>query len=227
MPQENPADAIVAHHAEMLSDLQARVDDVVRGTAAGKPAKQQADAVLEYIRSTIIPHAAAEERVIYRAADRREHRLIESLTFEHKVLRGLAARLSDATTGPQRVAAASAFVELFSVHAAKENDFVIPTILEDPSLDLVSILHDMHSAFEDRETSMTGEIDVRRVPHAQRHDAVFARLEKLEVGEAVLVVNDHDPKPLCQQIQDRWPATFACTPQETGPEQWKVAVARR
>src|SRR5512146_311860 len=49
-----------------------------------------------------------------------------------------------------------------------------------------------------KETHMTDpqQLDVRNLPPPQRHTLIFAACGKLSVGEAVILVNDHDPKPL-------------------------------
>ena len=150
MPENaNPVDAILAHHAEMLRELQARIDEVVGAVGLGVPSGPPTAALRDYITSTIVPHARAEEAALYPVARQRERRLIDSLVLEHEALRRFAGELDAAATDTERVAAASAFVELFRLHAAKENEFVLPTILEDPSSDLRQILRGMHGAIEE------------------------------------------------------------------------------
>ncbi|WP_396795916.1 DUF2249 domain-containing protein [Microbispora sp. H13382] len=39
-------------------------------------------------------------------------------------------------------------------------------------------------------------MDVREIPHGQRHPRIFARYAHLAPGEAFILVNNHDPKPL-------------------------------
>jgi uncharacterized protein (DUF2249 family) len=45
------------------------------------------------------------------------------------------------------------------------------------------------------------EIDVRDVPPAERHPKIHAAFDDLESGEALTLVNDHDPKPLFYELQ--------------------------
>ena len=227
MTESNPADAIIAHHAKMLCELQARVDDLIGAVGLGESTQAQTVAIRDYIDTIIIPHAAAEEKEIYAAARDHERRLIDSLVLEHQALRRVADQLTSASTDTERAVAAGTFAELFGIHAAKENEFVLPAILEEPSLDLKEILKRMHVAFENERAAVTEEVDVRQWPHARRHDEIFSRLQKLSSGEALVIVNDHDPKPLRYQMEAIWPAAFAWTYEESGPEQWKVAVARR
>lgn len=46
--------------------------------------------------------------------------------------------------------------------------------------------------------------DARGVAKRFRHAAIFGALESLQDGETMRFVNDHDPLPLLNQIQDRY-----------------------
>lgn len=225
---QNPADAIVAHHAEMICELQSRVDRLVAAVDRDEPSQPPAEAILDYLGGTIFPHAAAEEAVIYAAAETSEHRLVASLVLEHQVLHKLGGDLHEASTGARRAAAAGAIAQLFAVHAAKENEFVLPAIIAQPRTDLAELLHAMHEHIENRgAAAAVTELDARAIPHAGRHDAIFGRLQALGRGETLVIVNDHDPKPLHYQLDALWPAAYAWTYQDSGPELWKVAITRR
>ena len=43
--------------------------------------------------------------------------------------------------------------------------------------------------------------DARAIAHRFRHSAIFGALDALQAGEAMRFVNDHDPLPLLQQLQ--------------------------
>lgn len=61
---------------------------------------------------------------------------------------------------------------------------------------------------------VTTELDVRDLPPAERHEQIFDAYAQLESGEAFVLVNDHDPKPLYHQFEA-----------ETGPEfRWKYRL---
>ena len=74
--------------------------------------------------------------------------------------------------------------------------------------------------------SISKELDVRVLPHGQRHEIIFARLDGLAPGEALVIVNDHDPKPLRYQTSALWPDRFEWTYREEGPQVWRVAITR-
>ena len=74
-------------------------------------------------------------------------------------------------------------------------------------------------------TESTKTLDVRTIIHRERHSLIFTRLDALAPGEAILLVNDHDPKPLHRQLTIQRPEQFAWKPQEEGPQAWKFALA--
>ncbi len=47
-------------------------------------------------------------------------------------------------------------------------------------------------------------LDARGIAKRFRHAAIFAALETLDHGETMRFVNDHDPLPLLNQIQQRY-----------------------
>ena len=70
------------------------------------------------------------------------------------------------------------------------------------------------------------EMDVRSLMPAQRHARILHRVGTLDVGEAFVLVNDHDPKPLHYQLQAEYPDRFSWTYLERGPEVWRVEIGR-
>lgn len=69
-------------------------------------------------------------------------------------------------------------------------------------------------------------VDVRTVPPPQRHPMIFGTFNQLLPGEAMMLVNDHDPKPLFYQFQAELGDTFTWDYIEQGPEVWQVRISR-
>jgi uncharacterized protein (DUF2249 family) len=69
-------------------------------------------------------------------------------------------------------------------------------------------------------------LDVRILPHGERHEIIFSRLDDLAAGEALVIVNDHDPKPLRYQSEALWPGRYEWNYEEAGPVVWRVAISR-
>lgn len=44
------------------------------------------------------------------------------------------------------------------------------------------------------------QLDLREIPPPQRHPKIFEAFEEVEQGNALTIVNDHDPKPLYYQM---------------------------
>jgi uncharacterized protein (DUF2249 family) len=45
-------------------------------------------------------------------------------------------------------------------------------------------------------------IDVRDVPASERHERILAAFRTLDAGEALTLVNDHDPRPLFYEFRE-------------------------
>lgn len=69
-------------------------------------------------------------------------------------------------------------------------------------------------------------VDVRRIPPPQRHPLIFGTFARLNSGDAMVIVNDHDPKPLYYQFAAEMPDQFKWTYVEQGPETWRVEIKR-
>ncbi len=75
-------------------------------------------------------------------------------------------------------------------------------------------------------TTYAATVDARVLPIPQKHPTIFQTFEALGVGEAMLLVNDHDPKPLYYQFAAERTGQFAWRYLENGPEVWKVEIRR-
>ena len=73
---------------------------------------------------------------------------------------------------------------------------------------------------------MDTKLDVRTIPLQQRHPRIFETLDSLKPGDAMIIVNDHDPKPLYYQIQAERTGSFGWEYIEQGPDTWQVKVSR-
>jgi uncharacterized protein (DUF2249 family) len=84
--------------------------------------------------------------------------------------------------------------------------------------------------FADQEIVMspqTIELDVRVIPSRDKHPTIFRTFESLASGQAMVILNDHDPKPLHYQLLAECPDTFDWTYEAQGPDLWQVRISRR
>jgi uncharacterized protein (DUF2249 family) len=69
-------------------------------------------------------------------------------------------------------------------------------------------------------------LDVRELVPGQRHAKIFALVGELAAGASLILVNDHDPKPLYYQLEAEHPKQFSWTYLERGPEVWQVRIGK-
>lgn len=243
-------EAIKDHHAAMAGALGAKVGAVQQAARSGQGVLAARDAVVEWSRGELLPHAAAEEQTIYAAAGERvEGRLlVEALVADHRVITGLVDRVANADDAVAVVGAAASLEALFLAHLAKENEQVLPFLAADPSVSVSELLGGMHHELGGHEHAETVsqesgcdgscscgeqdgsgdvELDARGVPHAIRHATIFGALDSLAPGRGLVVVAPHDPARLLAQVEEREPGVFSVERLDQGPEAWRVALVRR
>ena len=71
------------------------------------------------------------------------------------------------------------------------------------------------------------ELDARALPPPRRHPEIFRAFDTLAPGEAFVLVNDHEPKPLLYQFQAERSGAFDWSVLEAGPERFRVEIRRR
>lgn len=152
-------EAMLSHHRSLEDDLGGRVTALVAGVSGGAPFAPAAAELVAYFGSEILPHALAEEQSIYRAAARRPElsATVAEMEDEHRILIAQAERIAQAATASEAVAAAGALSSLFAGHVAKENELILPKLLEDDHVDLTKLLEEMHQLLEHHEASAAAE----------------------------------------------------------------------
>lgn len=75
--------------------------------------------------------------------------------------------------------------------------------------------------------SPTTVVDVREMVPRDRHPTIFTTFEALSPGQAMELVNDHDPRPLRHQFETRLPGSYTWDYLEEGPEVWRVRIGKR
>lgn len=69
-------------------------------------------------------------------------------------------------------------------------------------------------------------VDVRELPPREKHPTIFAAIDALPAGGAIMLVNDHDPVPLRYQLEAERPDATTWEYLEQGPEVWRVRIGR-
>jgi uncharacterized protein (DUF2249 family) len=240
------AAAVEQHHAQLAGALNLRVEALLGSVAGGDAvaADRERRELVEWCRRELVPHALAEEKALYPAAQgmAQARLLVEGMLDEHRVLTGLVDEIAAAPDRTRAAAAGHALRVLFAAHLAKENELVLPLLAAAPDVALADLLAGMHELLgETGESSDCGhscscgevdgpgfpELDARVIPHAIRHATIFGALDAVRPGGGLVLVASHDPLPLLAQLEQRAPGAFAVDYLERGPQDWRLQFIRR
>ncbi len=72
----------------------------------------------------------------------------------------------------------------------------------------------------------TIELDVRPIVPKEKHPTIHSTFEKLNPGQRMTLINDHDPKPLYYEFKFEKPDRFEWEYLEQGPEVWRVMITK-
>jgi uncharacterized protein (DUF2249 family) len=71
------------------------------------------------------------------------------------------------------------------------------------------------------------ELDVTVIIPRDRHPLIFTTFDEMKKGEAFVLVNDHDPKPLYYSFLHEREGLFGWEYLEQGPAVWKVMISKK
>jgi len=69
-------------------------------------------------------------------------------------------------------------------------------------------------------------LDIRFVPPPERQPLALQCCTALEVGQWLLLISDHDPQPMHDQLRALHPGQFGWTLVEQEPGVWRVRITR-
>lgn len=164
-------------------------------------------------------HAAAVGAAEYRL-------LVRGLSVTAGLLDRHIEALAEAEEPATVSAAAEAIEAVLAAHLAVEHDVLLPALAALPGADLPVLVGDFETVRAGGRLETPEELDVRTIPHGQRHPRIFARFARLSAGEGFQLVNNHDPKPLRREFEATYPGAFTWDYLESGPELWRVRIGR-
>ncbi|MHC3467612.1 hemerythrin domain-containing protein [Streptomyces sp. 7R007] len=136
-------EAAEAHHVRLARELAGQVTLLLTAVDRDPEAAERFRAgLVAFCERDVLPHAAAEEAVLYPAARRLpdSRLLVESLIAEHGCLVALVDAVRTAPTVTGAAAEARALQVLFEQHVAKENGLVLPLLAVAPGVGLAALL---------------------------------------------------------------------------------------
>ena len=310
--QVDAFEAMLLHHRTLVEEVDSRIAVIAESVGRGTPDGPAVGALIAYLAEEVLPHALAEEHSIYRVAAARADLAdtVNAMIAEHRVLASAIESLASAPTASAALNQATQIGTFFATHVNKENEVLLPALLEDGDTDLAELLAQMHHLTEasardtlrddapqadpdaavlslllqaaneladagraDRACKLAAsawaalrtsrpdlavkttaalhrlaksittepimlrsrveadartlrELDVRALAPAQRHETIFAEFHALAPGTSYVLVNDHDPKPLRYQFEAEHAGEFTWDAIESGPEVWRVIIGR-
>lgn len=69
-------------------------------------------------------------------------------------------------------------------------------------------------------------LNVPVFPAPYKHRAILSAFDNLAPGLTMMIVNDHDPRPLRYQFEAERAGEFEWRYLEEGPSAWRVAISR-
>ncbi len=140
------AEELKAHHGVMIKDLGRLSTDLVDAVTSGSDAAQAKRSLEEWVRDVLVPHAEEEEATTYRAAGSLPEGalLIKSMLAEHALIRQTAAHMSAATDVVEAATYGRALFDIFDSHQRKENDLILPLLVNSDAVSLTSIMGSGH-----------------------------------------------------------------------------------
>ena len=233
-------EAIRKHHSSLAKTLEAHAHAV-----GGGESQPERDAFVAFLKGDLLPHASGEERHLYPLVDslaRKHGRPTATMMVDHEFIADYVSKieetsrsLADATYGDERGRLVRRLRDLalrldaiLELHLAKEERVYLPLIEEHvDEARQGDVLRAIHGPYE-KEKSMSADhpLDVRNVVPRERHAMIFDSFAGLKPGEAFVLINDHDPRPLYYQFQAEHTGQFSWDYLEQGPEVWRVRIGR-
>lgn len=80
---------------------------------------------------------------------------------------------------------------------------------------------------KDRRVANETVLDVRAIPQWERHARIFAAFDALDEENVLLIVSDHEPRPLRAQFEELYAGRFQWEQREHGDGRWEARLTRR
>ena len=193
-------EAMLEHHKRLGEELAGRADAVSAAVAAGRPYGAAVAGLVSYLAEEVLPHAAGEEQTIYPAAAAHADMaaMVGEMIAEHVTLSALGARVATLTDGTAAAGQAQQIAGLFTAHAAKENDVLLPALLADTSVDLAGLLAQMHDH--------TGHGEVPAPAAASQPEDAPATVVSLLLQAAAALARAGEADRACKIAASAWAA---------------------
>ncbi|ODU04384.1 MAG: hypothetical protein ABS81_10820 [Pseudonocardia sp. SCN 72-86] len=211
---------------ELLAELAAKTALVVDLHLEPVAREAAQDSLVRFCLQRVLPHLEMVDRAVYAvAAGAAETRLLV------RALRALHVLVADAIDGVNRAessgelaAAAHATAAVLGARNEVDHAVLLPALATMPGVDLPTLAQDIATLRGGGSLAAPDLLDVRKIPHGQRHPRIFGTYARLAPGQSFVLINNHDPKPLRQEFDTVYPGQYSWEYLETGPAQWQVRI---
>lgn len=204
--------------AALVTDL--RLDGITRQEAHTN--------LVAFTSSRLRPYLAATDRVLYATAAGAPttRLLIRALRRLRDAAHQHLAELAAADNPDLAIAPARSLSAVLATVIDLDRTTLLPALAELPGADLPGLAEDLHTLLSGNDLTTPDVLDVRPIPHGQRHPRIFRRYARLSHGESFVLVNNHDPKPLRREFSATHPDEFTWEYLESGPALWRIRIGR-
>lgn len=70
------------------------------------------------------------------------------------------------------------------------------------------------------------ELDVRPLRKPDKHPTIFSTYDALAVGDAFVLVNNHDPRHLRDEFEIEHPGSYSWEYVDKGPKEWRIRIGK-
>jgi uncharacterized protein (DUF2249 family)/quercetin dioxygenase-like cupin family protein len=70
------------------------------------------------------------------------------------------------------------------------------------------------------------EIDVRSIPKPRKHPEILRAFGELAVGASLVLINNHDPRHLHDELDAGFPDGFEWTYLDRAPREWRIRITK-
>lgn len=142
----DPTTALVTatqtHHAELQTRVIELAERLLAVVEAGTPHEAARRQLVDFLRTELLPHAAAEDALLDAvAATDATALLVRAMQDQHRMFVALAEEVEQSSTGTDAAVAAGALVVLCVVRIELEDRHLIPALAE-AGVDLTALLTD-------------------------------------------------------------------------------------
>ncbi|EHN79186.1 MULTISPECIES: DUF2249 domain-containing protein [Streptomyces] len=208
----------------VVEEAHRKVLEALAALTGSEPAAETGTGFAVQLRDLL----TATDQTLYAAASgaAETRLLVRALRAAADTIGRHADSLTAATDGGEPSGAVRVLEGMLTVHVGMERAVLLPALAALPGVDLSALVGDFTTVLEGGRLEDPEIVDVREIPHGQRHPRIFTRFARLAAEESFVLVNNHDPKPLRREFEATHPGRFTWEYVESGPERWQVRITR-